>query len=136
MKQVKIMSRLKAAAFSTELNIPSCVIISIYSTDETPNKFCTNDKIKDILNICFNDTENSDSINKEQAIQISEFVKYWVNNVDLIVVHCDSGVSRSAGVGAAIMKWAENDDFEIFNNRLFRPNMRCYHYVLESLMAQ
>jgi len=135
MKHIEILSRNKAKSFSAMKNIPSCVIVSINSDDGIPNRFFNNPQIKAVTHFTFNDVEDgNDSITEEQVNQISDFVKRWIDKVDTIVVHCDAGVSRSAGIGAAIMKWANGDDSKVFNDGTFCPNMRCYRLMLNALM--
>ena len=53
-----------------------------------------------------------------------------------VIVHCDAGISRSAGVAAAILKAKTNDDSSIFNHYRYRPNMRCYRKTLNVLMSE
>lgn len=67
----------------------------------------------------------------DDADKIVAFCLKWLPETDLIV-HCEAGVSRSAGVCAAIMKWYERSDTMIFNNPYFRPNMHCYRTVLNA----
>ena len=81
-----------------------------------------------IYHICF--------ISKETAEEIANFAKEWWNKVDQIVVHCDGGVSRSAGVAAAILKYFTGDDSEIFDNPNYYPNMLVYRMVLNALMEE
>ena len=56
------------------------------------------------------------------------------NKVDKFIVHCEAGVSRSAGVGAAIMKALNGDDWDVFKNPLKCPNMKCYRTVLNAFV--
>lgn len=51
-----------------------------------------------------------------------------------IIVHCGAGISRSAGVCAAIEKFLTGDDSRIFDSAYYHPNMSCYNAVLEALM--
>jgi hypothetical protein len=50
-------------------------------------------------------------------------------------VHCGAGVSRSAGVAAALGKWLNNDDGFIFNNFSYCPNFTCYRLVLNEALG-
>lgn len=52
-----------------------------------------------------------------------------------MLVHCEAGISRSAGVAAAaaISKYLDQDDLTIFNSHSYYPNFLCYYYVLEAL---
>ena len=65
----------------------------------------------------------------KQANQIIDFVQEY-KDVGLIIIHCDAGVSRSAGVAAALSKIINGSDFEFFNSGLYRPNMRVYRFIL------
>jgi len=135
MKDIIVMSRSEARRFSFNKNIPPCIIISI-DTDGVHNNLNRNQNIKAVKNFTFDDIEDGDNaITHGQANAIADFVKRWIDRVDTVVVHCDAGVSRSAGVGAAIMKWANNDDSLIFDNGKFCPNMRCFRFMLNALMC-
>jgi putative flippase GtrA len=48
---------------------------------------------------------------------------------DKLLVHCESGISRSAGITAAISKYYFGNDNWVFNKKI--PNMHCYMQVLE-----
>ena len=64
--------------------------------------------------------------NKDMATKILEFVDKYKGLT--IVVNCEAGVSRSAGVGAALSKIYNNDDNWFFKNRC--PNMLVYRTIL------
>lgn len=69
---------------------------------------------------------------KEEADKIVDFVIKYKDKVDKIIVHCFAGVSRSAGVCAAIMEYFKESSNEIFKNSKYIPNMYCYKIVKES----
>lgn len=73
-------------------------------------------------------------IQKSDAKAIVDFVMANKHNGKHFIVQCDAGVSRSAGVAAALMKYFNGDDSPIFDNSQYCPNMRCYRMVLEALM--
>ena len=111
------------------------VIISITSFPNMPKVQKSNkNNVQDILYLEFADCSVEDSstacISWEDAQKIVDFVNKWYGKVDTIIVNCDGGVSRSAGVCAAIMRVKEGDDWPIFDNRSKHPNMTCYHRVL------
>lgn len=94
--------------------------------------------IKSILRVKFYDSDDRDTcypcITYNQAKEIADFVKSKnMDDYDKIIVHCDAGQSRSAGVAAAIMKFLNGSDAEIFNNFKYYPNRTCYRRVLEKL---
>jgi protein-tyrosine phosphatase len=47
-----------------------------------------------------------------------------------VMVHCEAGISRSAGVAAALSRAVNGDDADFFARRL--PNRLCYRLVLEA----
>lgn len=53
-----------------------------------------------------------------------------------VIVHCDAGISRSAGVAAAILKHTTGDDSSIFENGLYDPNLWCYQKTLAALRGE
>ena len=69
---------------------------------------------------------------KEDAEKIKQFVE--AHKEDSIIVHCDAGVSRSAGIAAALMKFYNGDDTPIFDNPRYCPNMLCYRTMLNTMM--
>ncbi len=134
MKRVIILSRTEAHKFSAVPSIPVCVIVSIHSLDGTPNAFAPNDRIRTVAHFAFDDVESGDAaVSPAQAARIADFVRRWIDEVEAVVVHCDAGLSRSAGIGAAIMKWANGDDSAVFKKGWYCPNMRCYRLMLNAL---
>ena len=73
-----------------------------------------------------------DMMNEEHAKAIKVFLQEHPGTD--IIVHCDAGISRSAGVAAGIMKALTGDDSPIFDSPRYRPNMWCYRKTLEALM--
>ena len=88
-----------------------------------------------VLFLSFDDEEKPHQLamTKEDATKVADFVNKYKSVVDCMVVHCEAGRSRSAGVAAAIMKYLNGDDMSIFNNGKYVPNMTCYRYTLEAL---
>ena len=81
--------------------------------------------------MAFYDTTESIGISIADAVQIRDFVNQeLVKEIKHLVVHCDAGVSRSAGVAAAILKATGQDESEILDNPNYFINARCYAYVL------
>ena len=73
----------------------------------------------------------SDLMTEEDARRIARFLSRHPS--DDVIVHCDAGLSRSAGVAAAIMKHFNGDDSPIFDSGKYYPNMWCYRITLEAL---
>ncbi len=137
-----VLSRENASNFSYRVK-KDCVFISITDPRLGDNPIFRNPHIKATLRLKFDDVDgNHDKLlfdeipmSKTQAKEIADFVIEWKNKVELIVVHCEAGISRSAGVCAAIMKYITNDDMQIFGNCYYCPNMFCYRLVLNALMC-
>jgi predicted protein tyrosine phosphatase len=128
----EVLSRQNAKKMSFKQDIDDCIIISITDIDKDINRFATNSHIKDVCRVQFDDVEIDEigHIEKSDAEKIISFVNKYVNEVDKIIVHCEAGVSRSAGVCAALMQIINGDDMEIFNNPKFCPNMTCYRAIM------
>lgn len=67
--------------------------------------------------------------NKGHAEQILDFVDEVQDKIDLLLVHCEAGVSRSPAVGAAIsrLKWGKD---QVFFDK-YTPNRLVYSKILE-----
>ena len=140
MIDIRILNRKEAKKFSYESHDFKTAIISITDTDKADVVFDKNETngIKAVLKLKFDDVErdykNEHCITKEDAENIVKFVNKNKNKVDKFIVHCEAGVSRSAGVGAAIMKALNGDDWDVFKNPLKCPNMKCYRTVLNAFI--
>ena len=140
MIDIRILNRKEAKKFSCESHDFKTAIISITDTDKADVIFEKNEAngIKAVLRLKFDDVErdykNEHCITKEDAENIVKFVNKNKNKVDKFIVHCEAGVSRSAGVGAAIMKALNGDDWDVFKNPLKCPNMKCYRTVLNAFI--
>lgn len=128
-----VLSRSKAKVFSYSHSEESLVIISITDLDSDPVFFAKNEQIKSILRLSFNDVDKGcyGAMNEKDADDIVHFCSKWLPQTNLLV-HCEAGLSRSAGVCAAILKWYEGSDMQIFGNAYYRPNMHCYREVLNA----
>lgn len=140
MIDIRILNRKEAKKFSYESHDFKTAIISITDTNKADVIFEKNEAngIKAVLRLKFDDVErdykNEHCITKEDAESIVKFVNKNKNKVDKFIVHCEAGVSRSAGVGAAIMKALNGDDWDVFKNPLKCPNMKCYRTVLNAFI--
>jgi len=66
--------------------------------------------------------------NKKDAKNILQFVKKYEKEVDLIIVNCGAGISRSAGVAAALSFIYNGDNSFYF--RQYSPNKLVYRIIL------
>lgn len=67
--------------------------------------------------------------NKGHAAMILGFFEKWKDTVDTFVINCEAGISRSAGIGAALCKICGYDDSRFFKQ--FCPNRLVYRTILE-----
>ena len=144
---IKVMSRSEVKRFTHShigLNNDKLkdqyFIISISDQYQNSPKF---DVDPDCLGICylhFDDVEKGEQncITETDVYYLELFLSRAFNkypHVENIIVHCGAGVSRSAGMAAALMKFYNNDDTSIFDNSKYCPNMTVYRMVLNKLMG-
>lgn len=132
---IKVRSRKDMRNEAYIISVPS-VIISICDIDKTNINFPVNWDIVGILNLQFedwDDPKDKTTISEEDAAKIAAFVNKFNDKEQpfVLYVNCEAGVSRSAGVAAAIAKFLFNDDEQFFRTKL--PNMLCYRRVLNAL---
>jgi predicted protein tyrosine phosphatase len=119
---------------------PNSFVISI--TDPNYKMAKINQEEKNILRLQFYDI---DQIIKEEGVilypisdnqceQIKYFVEYNFKNIIDLYVHCEAGISRSAGIAAAIAKYYFGDDSKYFKKYL--PNKYCYNKLLNKFMEE
>ena len=138
--EYKVMSQKELAIYMSKTHKQKTVVISI-SDIANEGQFVVVHTSKN--NICgciavyFDDVDNGPTaITEQTAKNIVSFVDATYAQTDKIIVQCGAGISRSAGVCAAIMKAKESDDSPIFNNPRFCPNMLCYRLVLQAFMEK
>ena len=103
-------------------------VISIADPDDNhPEILISELGLQGTLRLSFHDLDREDLPKKyklmsdEDGRQVAEFVERH-KDVDLLIVQCDAGISRSSGMAAAILKHQTGDDSQIFGNRRFIPN--------------
>ena len=116
--------------------------LSIHGTDEETPDLSTPGGSSCCL--CFDDVED-DSVpgctpmSDAQAALIADFLEeLTASEPATLIVHCSAGISRSAGVAAAIhdaLGWpvANARDNDVFRDGKFAPNMHCYRTMLRAL---
>jgi predicted protein tyrosine phosphatase len=67
----------------------------------------------------------------DHALKVVDFLNECRGKVDLLAVHCEAGISRSAGVAAACAKIL-GLDYEVFFQRPYQANLHCYELVLSA----
>jgi len=89
------------------------------------------------VHFCFDDVQRDDlasarPITEQDAMLIAALAHYWADRgCEHIICQCPAGLSRSAGMAAALAKYFNGDDTRYFKEYL--PNMRVYRMVLNAL---
>lgn len=112
------------------------IVISI--TDEIKHKVKINQTAftKGIIHLYFHDVdekfigpEKFKPFSGEQARAILGFMKDYEDEVEFVLCQCDAGISRSAGVAAALSKIYNDEDEMYFKNYI--PNSLVRRLILE-----
>ena len=129
----QILSRNKAKRLSFHLTEPT-IIISITDVDKPPVLFQRSANLLNVLRLSFNDVDKDGDfpMQPSMAREVIRFVSRYLDKVKRIVVHCEAGISRSAGVCAALMVILEGTDSAVFENPKYHPNPCCYSRVLNA----
>lgn len=148
--KVTATNRLLAIGLAKIFSTPH-IIISITDPKADLPEFDTNPNRIAVLGLHFYDIDFSKKIiaddeveirkqygfglfTDDQAKEVVSFVRQHREAADILLVHCDAGVSRSAGVAAAVLKATTGSDEQIFKNRRYLPNMWVYRKVLNAFM--
>ena len=146
-RAVSIMSRKEALRYCEGKHANPTIMISVSDPRMFYRSipFITQENgIREILPLSFADADHpgtdvyrhavstDDLIQDEDAEQIAALLCRHPRLP--VIVHCDAGISRSAGIGAAILKYYNRDDSPVFDNPIFHPNMLCYRKTLEALI--
>ena len=130
---IQVMSRAAAIDMSYAELDRDIVIVSITGYGGEFPSFADNPHIVGICYVQFDDEESGPTaMTSNEAEQIVDFIQDWIDEDVDIVVHCSAGISRSAGVAAALMLLLNGDDSGIFNVGRYAPNMNCYRKVLSA----
>ena len=132
-----VHSRSVAKKASYKVDKPT-IIISITDPDKELNVFAKNPNIIGVCRLQFDDTDPDIKLKYEtlmtpqDASKIKDFVDRHTDKAEQIIVHCEAGISRSAGVMAAIMRYFGYDNNCIFKSHRFSPNMYCYELTAKA----
>ena len=134
---LNIMSRANAKMVSCAL-VGKTAIISINNMGDEEVHFHNSDNLVGVLSLRFDDVTGSEDFKMEESDgeKIRIFLSAVLPEIDRLIVHCEYGVSRSAGIAAAILKAVTGSDLEIFNNPKYVPNMHCYRITFNALFDE
>lgn len=116
--QVIILSE---SAFKNSSINEDDVIISIVSPEKDhprPTVNCLKRLDIEFHDVMWENAVSTDSIympagmTDQQAMDIAMFASEWVPKAGRLIVHCEAGVSRSAGVAVGIARYLLNDEDE------------------------
>ena len=96
------------------------------------------------LRLEFDDIRPSDIVNdsdkffyklfsERQAHHIASFVFEHKDEVETIICQCEYGMSRRAGVAAAIKEYFNNDGISIFADKNYYANIYVFRLTLKAL---
>ena len=127
-------------AFAKENRPEKIAIISITDPDSKPANITRSPGFSGIIRMRFDDIEQDDfwhgkflnAMRSWQAKEIAKFVNEVEDKIDFLFVHCEAGISRSAGVATAISLAKFGNDEEFFKSGKYSPNMNCYKLTLEA----
>jgi predicted protein tyrosine phosphatase len=138
MKDVKIIVRSKQAAENSVCDVPWAAI-SISSDEGRWAKLSEENRVG-LLQLQFHDLDRCYSgytiFGEEQARQIIDFAQSVWDKIDVLLVHCEAGVSRSPATAAAlsVIFKGPGSDQEFFKN--YRPNMLVYRTILNTFHGE
>lgn len=141
---IKVTNKTQAEAFGMTRHDFKTAVISIHSCKTNTAFIIPNDAsgVVDVLVLEFNDTDMNDNISggitRKDAILIANFLQKHLdaNDIDMLLIHCEAGQSRSAGIAAAISKCLIGTDEEYFASSKYTPNMLCYRTVMNELASR
>jgi predicted protein tyrosine phosphatase len=133
-----VYSRQRAAMESERISEPT-LIISITDPERDLNTFAENEHIRAICRVQFDDVTRANArecdvlMTPRHAELIKQYLKRYIDEVESVIVHCEGGISRSAGIMAAIQKYLLGDDSAIRKDGRYLPNGHCYELMLNAL---
>lgn len=135
--EIKVMSKSYASRFRSD---KPWAVISV-STHRSEFARLSEDNRVGLLQLSFHDIANerisqTDAyrgllFTKEQAKEVLDFVKEVLPQIEILLVHCEAGMSRSPAIAAAIahVLWGPEADKVYFDKYI--PNSFVYKTLLE-----
>ena len=134
---ILIMSRSEIIRFAMQKRTESCAVISIRDVGSAaPVIKRDGNGIDTVLSLSFDDVEEGNNcITERDAKKIVSFVKSLGKSYENLIIHCEFGQSRSAGVAAAVSVMLTGDDSWIFEDSRYYINFTCYTKTLSAIDA-
>ena len=133
--KIKVLSRLEFEKFESK---EPYIAISITDPNSEPVIVNGNDdNFQSMLSLQFYDLDKDTEVfpysrfifNERDAKQILDFVDVYKDNIDMICIHCEAGISRSAGIASALSLIYNGEDQYYFDHYI--PNMLVYRTILD-----
>lgn len=113
------------------------IVISISGSEDQETIIPPNLNRLSQLHLKFDDIEDIMSgyifFDKTMAQEVLEFVEKYCNQISLIVVQCQAGLSRSVAIASALSKIINYSDDYIFSKGI--PNMFVYTTLLDHFFS-
>ncbi len=129
--EIVVLSKKEAKLFRCDR--PWAAISVATYLDDLPELSTSN--LVGLLQLCFRDTTNTNHehhFTKKEARAILDFVEQHWDQVEVFLVHCEAGLSRSPAIAAAIsyIKFGRGTDNKYFEGK-FWANYLVYKTILE-----
>jgi predicted protein tyrosine phosphatase len=132
-KQIVVQSFVGATYFKSDV---PWACISVVTEDGNWPEISAANRV-DLLQLSFADAIYPDStgllvlFGEEDAHRILDFVKAVWDRIDLLMVHCEAGISRSSAIAAVVSRIYYGDDAPFVLSRLYEPNPLVYRIMVE-----
>lgn len=136
--KVTILSKSELSNLIEKKELTSNSAIVSFADEE--DDFLDFPKDNDVLKIVFYDIRPSSTIKEHydrllpEAKDIAKFVNQKILEGKDIICQCDYGISRSAGLAAAILERYAHRGIDVFANYKYTPNQFVYNKVYQELM--
>ena len=126
------------------------IVISITDPGMPQAELAQSDRLRGVLRLAFHDSGQEIDVPGLEGFRLSDdatvamtradadsivgFVLDHVANCDIVLCQCEAGMSRSAGVAAALSQVLNRDDRFFFEN--YTPNLDVYRRVLEAAVRR
>ena len=116
---------------------PNTAIVSFADEEDDFLDFPNN---TDVMKVVFYDIRPSSTVKEHydtllpEAKDIAAFVNHKIKEGKDIICQCDYGISRSAGLAAAILQKYAHRGIDVFANYKYTPNQFVYNKVYKALM--
>jgi len=141
-KNIEVLSRIKAIEYSYKKEIPDSIIISISEAySKCPSFDNKNEHIKDVLSLFFDDIIEEEAkhfpdltpMNMEHVKAIKSFLDKHKHTDYTLIIHCYAGISRSSATAAACALYLGLSDDFIWDSYYYSPNEFVFTLLNEGL---